>query len=469
MSANPTGPLHIGHARGAVFGDVLARLLSFTGYKVTKEYYINDDGGQIRSLSRSVRYRALEHLNKNIYPMDDDMYPGDYLIPTGKRLAKNIDINILQSNEDSWSDMCRLYAINDMMDLIKEDLKLLGVMHDVFTSEKEIKQKGNIEKVFTLLKEKNLVYTGILPSPKGKGTGTPTNSETTLLFKSTLFGDDIDRALKKKDGSWTYFAADLAYHFNKLERGFKEMVNIWGADHSGYVKRIVAAVKAITNEEISISINVCQIVNLKEAGQPIKMSKRGGQFITLREVLNKVGKDVTRFMMMTLKNDAPMDFDLVKAVEQSKDNPVFYVQYAHARISSLKRKCKKEGINLDNIFSANLNLLDHELELKIIKILSEWPKIIINSTNYREPHRIAFYLFDLSSAIHGYWAAGKEKEDLKVILNNNRELSESRLALLESARHILVSGLSNTSSLLRVPEFKLVLFIIFSFSSSEIS
>ncbi len=441
VSANPTGPLHIGHARGAVFGDVLARLLTFTGHKVTKEYYINDDGGQIRSLSRTARYRALEFLKKNTKSMDEDMYPGEYLIPTGRRLAQEVNTNILESHEDNWINVCRSYAITDMMNIIKKDLELLGVCHDIYTSEKEIKEKGKIKEVFSILKKNNLVYKGVLPPPKGKNFDYSSDSEPTLLFKSTLFGDDIDRALKKKDGDWTYFAADLAYHYNKWERGYKEMINVWGADHSGYVKRMIAAVKAITGEQKPLSINICQIVNLKEAGQPIKMSKREGKFITLNEVISKVGKDVTRFMMMTLKNDAPMDFDLVKAVEQSKDNPVFYVQYAYARISSIKRKCADEGIDIHRLNYANLKLLSHELEFRIIKTLSEWPKIIANSTKYREPHRIAFYLFDLSSVIHGYWAAGKENEELKIILNNNRELTQSRLALLEAARNVLAIGL----------------------------
>ncbi|MCP4393771.1 MAG: arginine--tRNA ligase [Alphaproteobacteria bacterium] len=443
VSANPTGPMHVGHGRGAVFGDVLSSLLAKAGFDVSKEFYINDAGSQIDVLAQSTYIRYLQALGENT-EIPEGCYPGDYLIPVGKAIADADGDKWKNANETEWLVYFREYSVNAMMDLIKEDLAALGIKHDVFSSEKDLVDNGMVGLSLENLKERGLIYEGVLEPPKGKK---PDDWEPRpqTLFKATDFGDDIDRPLKKSDGSWTYFASDIAYHHDKFERGFGEMIDIWGADHGGYVKRMKSAVKAITEEKGNLDVKLCQMVNLLENGKPFKMSKRAGTFVTLRDVIDAVGKDVMRFIMLTRKNDAQLDFDLKKVKEQSKDNPVFYVQYAHARIHSVLRHAAEmfngENITPKTLADADLSKLNDETELSIIKVLAQFPRQIETAAEMHEPHRLAYYLHDVAAAFHGLWNKGKDNADLRFLIEKDKDASIARLALVSAVAIVISSGL----------------------------
>ncbi len=444
VSANPTGPLTVGHARGAVVGDALAALLAKVGFRVTREYYINDAGGQVDTLARSAYLRYREALGEDIGEIPEGFYPGDYLKDAGAALAKRDGDIWLGKAEAEWLPAVRQFAIDSMMDLIRADLDFLGVHQDVFSSERKLVEAGGVEEVLKFLEERDLVYTGVLEPPKGK---TPEDWEPRpqLLFKATLFGDDIDRALKKSDGAWTYFAGDMAYHLDKFRRGFALMINVWGADHGGYIKRMTSGVKALTDGKGELDVKVCQLVNLKRGGELVKMSKRSGSFVTLREVIEEVGKDVVRFIMLTRKNDATLDFDLVEVTEQSRDNPVFYVQYCHARCRSILRHAAAEtpAVSLDAVALAggDLNRLTDSGELDLIKLLAEWPRLLESAAEAHEPHRVAFYLYDLAAAFHGQWNKGKDHAELRFLLPDDPELTAARLALVQAVAFVVASGL----------------------------
>ncbi|HEX2803495.1 MAG TPA: arginine--tRNA ligase, partial [Sphingomicrobium sp.] len=398
VSANPTGPLHMGHCRGAVVGDALARVLEAAGFRVTKEYYVNDAGAQVDTLARSVHLRYREALGEDIGEIPEGMYPGDYLMPIGTELAAEFGDKYAGAPENEWLELFRSRAVAAMIELIKHDLALLGIHHDLFASEAELQKEGAVDRGLETLRAKGLVYEGVLEAPKGQ---TPEDWEPVelTLFKSTQFGDDQDRPMKKSDGSWTYFGSDAAYHLRKAESA-DHLVNIWGADHAGTVKRVQSAVRALTDGRVDLDVKLVQMVRLFRSGEPVKMSKRGGTFVTLADVVREVGKDVVRFMMLTRRSDAPLDFDFAKVVEASKDNPVFYVQYAHARISSLKRKAADAGVSLDA--PADLGLLDDE-ELALVKLAAQYPRTVDSAAMAHEPHRIAFYLYDLAAAFHALW------------------------------------------------------------------
>ncbi len=444
VSANPTGPLTVGHARGAVVGDALAGLLAKVGYKVAKEYYINDAGGQVDTLARSAYLRYREALGEDIGEIPEGLYPGDYLKETGKALAARDGDIWVGKDEAEWLPEVRRFAIDSMMDLIRADLDFLGVHQDVFTSERKLVEAGMVEEVVKFLEGRGLLYTGVLEPPKGK---TPEDWEPRpqLLFKATEFGDDVDRALKKSDGSWTYFAGDMACHLDKFRRGFPLMINVWGADHGGYVKRMTAGVKALTEGKGELDVKLCQLVNLKRGGELVKMSKRSGTFVTLREVIEEVGKDVVRFIMLTRKNDATLDFDLVEVMEQSRDNPVFYVQYCHARCCSVLRHAAAEmpGIALDavSLAGSDLNRLTDSGELDLIKLLAEWPRLLESAADAHEPHRVAFYLYDLAGAFHGLWTKGKDHAELRFLLPDDPAMTAARLALVQATAFVIASGL----------------------------
>ncbi len=444
VSANPTGPLTVGHARGAVVGDALAGLLAKVGYKVTKEYYINDAGGQVDTLARSAYLRYREALGEDIGEIPEGLYPGDYLKDTGKALAARDGDKWLDRPEEEWLPEVRQFAIDSMMDLVRADLDFLGVHQDVFSSERKLVEAGGVEEVLKTLEARGLTYTGVLEPPKGK---TPEDWEPRpqLLFKATQFGDDVDRALKKSDGSWTYFAGDMAYHLDKFRRGFATMINVWGADHGGYVKRMTSGVKALTEGKGDLDVKLCQLVNLKRGGELVKMSKRSGTFVTLREVIEEVGKDVVRFIMLTRKNDATLDFDLVEVMEQSRDNPVFYVQYCHARCCSVLRHAAAEipGVSLDpvSLAGADLNRLTDSGELDLIKLLAEWPRLLESAADAHEPHRVAFYLYDLAGAFHGLWTKGKDNAELRFLLPDDPAMTAARLALVQATAFVIASGL----------------------------
>jgi arginyl-tRNA synthetase len=444
VSANPTGPLHLGHVRGAVFGDVLASLLEASGYVVTREYYINDAGAQIDTLARSAYLRYLEALGETIGPIPEGLYPGDYLKDVGQALARRDDARWRGKPESEWLGPVRDFAVNEMLTLIRADLELLGVHQDVFSSERAMVESGGVERALAVLEEKGLLYTGILEPPKGK---TPEDWEARpqTLFKASQFGDDVDRPLKKSDGSWTYFAPDIAYHYDKWRRGSQILIDVWGADHSGYVKRMKAAVAAITDGKAELDVKICQLVRLFREGQPVKMSKRGGTFITLREVVEEVGKDVVRFIMLTRKNDAPLDFDLARAVEQSRDNPVFYVQYAHARCHSVLRHAREAFPSLDlapeSLAGQRLNQLTDPYELQLVKLLAALPRMIETAAEAHEPHRLAFFLYDVAAAFHGLWNRGKDEAALRFLISDDEALSGARLALVRSVALVIASGL----------------------------
>ncbi|MHA3976561.1 arginine--tRNA ligase [Halovulum sp. GXIMD14794] len=441
VSANPTGPLHVGHTRGAVFGDALAGLLDFAGYDVTREYYINDGGAQVDTLARSVYLRYLEAHGQEVEFLDGT-YPGDYLIPVGEALKAKVGDAYLDKGEDVWLAEIREFATEAMMDLIREDLAALGVRMDVFFSEKSLYGTGRIEAAIAALENKGLIYEGVLEPPKGK---LPEDWEPRqqTLFRSTEHGDDTDRPIKKSDGSWTYFAPDIAYHFDKVERGFDQLIDVFGADHGGYVKRMKAAVSALSGGRVPLDVKLTQLVRLMKGGEEFKMSKRAGTFVTLRDVIDQVGPDVTRFVMLTRKNDAPLDFDFDKALEQSKDNPVFYVQYAHARVHSALRRAEAEGFATDDaaLADAPIKELTRPEELALLKKLGEWPRQVDSAALAHEPHRIAFYLYDLASAYHSLQHQGKLDAEMRFVRPDAPEATKARLALIRTTSVVIAAGL----------------------------
>ncbi|WP_289081039.1 arginine--tRNA ligase [uncultured Sulfitobacter sp.] len=440
VSANPTGPLHVGHTRGAVFGDALASLLDFAGFDVTREYYINDGGAQVDVLARSVYLRYLEaHGQEVAFP--EGTYPGDYLIDVGAALKDKVGDAYIDADESVWLEEVRNFATDEMMKLIRDDLASLGVKMDVFYSEKSLYGTGRIESAIDDLKAKGLIYEGVLEPPKGKKPEDWEPREQTL-FKSTAHGDDVDRPVMKSDGGWTYFAPDIAYHYDKVQRGFDMLIDVFGADHGGYVKRMKAAVSALSEGSVPLDIKLTQLVKLFKNGKEFKMSKRAGTFVTLRDVVDQVGPDVTRFVMLTRKNDAMLDFDFAKVLEQSRENPVFYVQYAHARVHSVLRKAAEAGVatDMETLQRADLSQLDHEAELKLAQKLAEWPRMVETAARSNEPHRIAFYLYELAGDFHGLWNRGNDVPELR-FLQDDAALSQSKIALAQAAAIVIASGL----------------------------
>lgn len=437
VSANPTGPLHVGHCRGAVYGDTLANLLDYVGNFVTKEYYINDYGNQIHMFSKSVYARILEIQKSIKFDASSGLYPGEYIKDIAKSIIKKKLITSFEDYDQIKDDLGK-FAMQEAMVMIKNDLLSLGIKHDLFVSETELVNKNNVKKAIKILEDKNYIYTGVLPKPKGDE-NEDWEPRDQLLFKSTLFGDDVDRALKKSDNTWTYFANDVAYHLYKLEREYDQYINILGADHAGYLKRLDACVTALSKEKVNFVCKVCQLVKLYKSGEPFKMSKRAGDFITAKELVDAVGKDAVRFMMIYRSNDSQLDFDFDLVTEKSKENPVFYVQYATARINSILRKVK---IDTKTITKDDLNLLDTSYELEIIKKLSVWPKCLELSAVNLEPHRIPYYLYELSSMFHSYWNLGKENNNFKIVDNPNLNLVKARVFLINKILLILKSGLS---------------------------
>ncbi|MDZ4312698.1 MAG: arginine--tRNA ligase [Cypionkella sp.] len=441
VSANPTGPMHVGHVRGAVVGDALARLLAFSGWDVTREYYINDGGAQVDVLARSAyeRYREANGLEPEIR---EGLYPGDYLIPVGEALKAKYGTSLLDKGEEVWLADIREIASEMMMEEIRGDLAALGVKMDVYSSEKALYGTGQIEAAIKALRDMGLIYEGTLEPPKGK-TLEDWEPRVQTLFRSTAHGDDVDRPVMKSDGSWTYFAPDIAYHYNKVQRGFDELIDIFGADHGGYVKRMKAAVSALSNGKVPLDIKLVQLVKLYKNGEPFKMSKRAGTFVTLRDVVEQAGADVTRFMMLTRKNDVTLDFDFAKVLEQSKDNPVFYVQYANARINSVLRKSREAGIDCSDaaLANADLSILGHPAEIEMAKKLAEWPRLVEIAAKGNEPHRIAFYLYELASEFHGLWNKGNDDTSLRFIQEGNVATSSAKIAMLRATGVVISAGL----------------------------
>jgi arginyl-tRNA synthetase len=435
VSANPTGPMHMGHARGAIVGDALASLLEYAGFKVIREYYINDAGAQVQTLGRSAYLRYREALGENIGEIPEGYYPGDYLIPIGQQLAAEFGPKYVDLPEAQWLDLFREKAVAAMMDMIRADLALLGIHHDVFASEAAVQKAGRVDAAFDRLRKEDLIYEGVLEAPKGE---LPDDWEPTemTLFRSTAFGDDQDRPVRKADGGLTYFGTDLAYHAQKAETA-DMLIDIWGADHAGTVKRIQAAVKALTHGEKPFDVKLVQMVRLMRAGEPVKMSKRSGKFITIADMVEEVGKDVVRFTMLARKADAQMDFDFAKVVEASKDNPVFYVQYAHARIASLHRRAVEAGMALPE---PDLSLLDEE-ELALVKLAAQFPRVVEGAANAHEPHRIAFYLYDLAAAFHALWHRGNDDPSRRFLVVENAAITAARLALADAIGQVIRNGL----------------------------
>jgi arginyl-tRNA synthetase len=450
VSANPTGPMHVGHCRGAVFGDALANLLAFTGYAVTREYYINDAGAQVDVLARSAHLRYREALGEDIGPIPDGLYPGDYLKPVGAALAAEYGSRLNQMPEEQLLPVVRAKAIDMMMAEIRQDLAALNVKHDVFFSERSLIAGPHDEVAATVadLRAKGEVYEGRLPPPKGAPVEDWEDREQTL-FRTTDFGDDVDRPLMKSDGSYTYFASDIAYHKSKVERGFRNLIDVWGADHGGYIKRMKAAVAAVSGNTAELDVKVIQLVRLLREGEPVKMSKRSGDFVTLHEVVDEVGRDAVRFMMLYRKNDAVLDFDLVKVKEQSRDNPVFYVQYGHARGHSIFRNAREEIPDLPDddtaraafLTGANFARLDDPAEIALMRRIALYPRLIESAAGAHEPHRVAFYLYELASEFHALWTKGKDLPYLRFIIQNDPELTRARLALVQGVVTVLASGL----------------------------
>ena len=442
VSANPTGPMHVGHTRGAVFGDALAALLAFAGHDVTREYYINDGGAQVDVLARSAyeRYREANGLEPEIR---EGLYPGDYLIPVGEALKATYGASLIDQPESVWLEDIRSFATEAMMAMIRDDLALLGVKMDVFSSEKALYGTGQIEAAIETLRGMGLIYDGVLEPPKGK---TPEDWEPReqTLFRSTAHGDDVDRPVKKSDGSWTYFAPDIAYHYNKVQRGFDALIDVFGADHGGYVKRMKAAVSALSGGRVPLDIKLIQLVKLWKNGEPFKMSKRAGTFVTLRDVVEQAGADVTRFVMLTRKNDAALDFDFDKVLEQSKDNPVFYVQYAHARISSVLRKAVEAGVAVDdaNLAAADLARLNHPAELQLARKIAEWPRLVEIAAKSNEPHRVAFYLYELASDLHSLWNRGNDDGTLRFVQEGDATTTQAKIALARATGVVISAGLA---------------------------
>jgi len=447
VSANPTGPMHVGHGRGAVFGDALANLLEFAGHDVTREYYINDAGAQIDVLARSAYLRYQEALGEKIGEIPEGLYPGDYLKSIGGALAEKYGRHLLGRPETEWLDDVRGVAIEGMMAMVRADLACLNIEHEVFFSECSLTRGGDgdlVAEAIAELRRRGLVYEGRLPPPKGQPVEDWEDREQTL-FKSTAFGDDVDRPLMKSDGSYTYFASDIAYHKTKIDRGYAFLIDVWGADHGGYVKRMRAAVEALSEGRVGLDVKLCQLVRLMRNGEPVKMSKRSGDFVTLREVVDEVGVDAVRFMMLFRKNDAALEFDLSKVIEQSKDNPVFYVQYAHARAKSVLRQgvTTISGIDIssDALAAADLGLLEDPGEIALIKLLAQYPRIVEAAALSHEPHRIAFYLHDLAASLHSHWTRGKDRPQLRFLNEERTDLTVARLALVTAVATVLASGL----------------------------
>ena len=451
VSANPTGPMHVGHGRGAVYGDALANLLAFVGYDVCREYYINDAGSQVDVLARSVFHRYREALGRDVGPVGEGLYPGDYLVPVGKALADAHGDALETMSEAEWLPRLRRAAIDAMMDMIRADLAAIDIRHDVFFSEATLHgdgtTQGRPDKVAALIADfraRDLIYEGRLPPPKGAIDDEWEDREQTL-FRATQFGDDSDRPLLKSDGGYTYFASDIAYHANKFERGFANMIDVWGADHGGYVKRMQAAVRAASAQKGALEVRLCQMVKLMRNGEPVKMSKRSGDFITLRDVIDEVGRDAIRFMMLDRKNDAELEFDLVKVLEQSKENPVFYVQYAHARIASVLGKAnlafETQPFEAQEFAHADLSILTDESERGLMRLIAQFPRLVEQAALTREPHRVVFYLYDLASAFHGLWNKGKDLPDLRFINNDDRKGTLARLALVKAVMGVIANGL----------------------------
>ena len=441
-SANPTGPLHVGHGRGTVFGDALAEVLAFAGFAVTREYYINDAGAQIEILARSIHHRYLETLGDAPGPVPEGLYPLKELVPVAAAIAERDGAKWRGAAEADWLDTFGREGTAYMLERIQADLAGLGVVFDVFSSERDLVEAGKVDAALAHLERLGLLYTGTLPPPKGKQLD-DWEPVPQLLFKSSEYGDDIDRPLKRSTGAWTYFAADLAYHLDKYNRGFAQMIDVWGADHGGYVKRMQAAVKALSEGRAALDVRLCQLVNLMDAGQPLKMSKRAGRIVTLKDVVDEVGRDVFRFIMLTRKNDAALDFDLAKVVEQSRDNPVFYVQYAHARISSVLRNAEADGHEewLAEPGRAEIGRLVDPAELQLLKTAMQFPRLVESVAVHHEPHRIAFYLHDLASDFHALWSRGKEDGSLRFLIDDEPALSRARLAMLIAVRQVVANGL----------------------------
>ncbi|GAD54904.1 LOW QUALITY PROTEIN: arginyl-tRNA synthetase [Limimaricola cinnabarinus LL-001] len=441
VSANPTGPMHVGHARGAVFGDALARLLDYAGHDVTKEYYVNDGGAQVDVLARSSfeRYREPAAMTPEI---GEGLYPGDYLVPVGEKLREIWGEGKLNSPEEDWLEEAREIATEAMMEMIRADLAALGVTMDVFFSEKALYGTGRIEDAIKTLDDKGLIYRGTLEPPKGK---TPEDWEPReqTLFRSTAHGDDVDRPIMKSDGAWTYFAPDIAYHHDKVSRGFTQLIDVFGADHGGYVKRMKAAVSALSEGKVPLDVKLIQLVKLWKNGEPFKMSKRAGNFVTLRDLVDQVGADAVRFHMLTRKNDAPLDFDFDKVLEQSRENPVFYVQYANARINSVLRKADAMGIAVDDatLAEADLSKLDHEAELSLMRALAEWPRLVEIAAKGHEPHRVAFYLYDLASALHALWNRGNDEPGLRFVQEGDAATTQGKISLARAVGVVIGEGL----------------------------
>jgi len=440
VSANPTGPLHVAHARGAVVGDALANLLDKAGYDVTKEYYINDAGAQVDKLGQSTYLRYREALGEAIGEIPDGLYPGEYLKEVGAAIAKRDGARWIDKPEVDWLPEMRGFAISTLMAEIRADLETLGVNIDVYSSERALVESGAVDRAFTALSQQGLIYQGRLEPPKGQKPDDWEDREQTL-FRSTQFGDDVDRPLKKSDGSWTYFANDIAYHHDKFVRGFADMIDIWGADHGGYVKRLKAAVSAITEKKGELDVKLCQLVRVLKNGELVRMSKRAGTFITLRDLLDEVGPDVVRFTMLTRKNDAAFDFDLVKATEQSRDNPVWYVQYGHARTRSVMRQAAAAGVAVDGLDSAPFDRLGDAGELALVRLIAQWPRQIEAAALAHEPHRIAFFLYELAAAFHSHWTRGSKEPELKFVIEGDADLTRARLALVQAVGFVIGSGL----------------------------
>ncbi|WP_304619777.1 arginine--tRNA ligase [Paracoccus sediminilitoris] len=441
VSANPTGPMHVGHVRGAVFGDALARLLDFSGHDVTREYYINDGGAQVDVLARSAfeRYREANGLEPEIR---EGLYPGDYLIPVGEALKAKYGDSLLDRPEDEWLEEIREFATQAMMEMIRGDLAALGVQMDVYSSEKALYGTGRIEDAIARLESQGLIYRGVLEPPKGK---LPEDWEAReqLLFRSSAHGDDVDRPIQKSDGAWTYFAPDIAYHWDKIDRGFDQLIDVFGADHGGYVKRMNAAVKALSNGRVPLDVKLIQLVKLYKNGEPFKMSKRAGTFVTLRDVVEEAGADVTRFIMLTRKNDAALDFDFAKVLEQSKDNPVWYVQYASARVNSVLRRAAEAGIAVDDstLAAADLSVLAHPAELELARKVAEWPRLVEHAARAHEPHRIAFFLYEIASDLHSLWNRGNDDHSLRFVQDGDTATSQGKIALVRAVGVVISCGL----------------------------
>ncbi len=452
VSANPTGPLHVGHSRGAVIGDALAALLEKTGYKVTREYYVNDAGAQVDKLADAAYWRYLEALGDKVsqtviesFLQGNDLeYRGDYLVPVGARLAERDGPKWVEAARDEWLPEVRAFVVEEMMGLIRRDLDALGIRFDVFTSERAIVAEGKVDEALRFLEARDLIYTGVLDPPKGKK---PDDWEPRpqTLFRASAFGDDVDRPLRKSDGAWTYFATDIAYHLDKVLRGYQTMINVWGADHGGYVKRMQAAVKALTEGQGALDVKLCQMVSLYENGEPVAMSKRAGAFVATADVVERVGKDVVRFIMLTRRNDAPLDFDFAKVTERTRDNPVFYVQYAHARVRSLFRLGAEMfgagGLDADALATAALNRLTDADEVGLIKALAGWPRLVEGAAEAHEPHRVAYYLQAVAAQFHALWNKGKDDANLRFLVEEDPELSRARLALAQGVATVIASGL----------------------------